>query len=489
MALIAVGSLLWTGVKFLQSGARGFGFVGKLFAHPRVTVSEMMKPDPGVKRKDLQEFEARLKQDGTISQAQAEQIARQIATHAAREALQELLGRDQGVKSLTAAIQALPRAVRATTKPGQPSVPTVEEVVRLLAAGQTKEAEAAFSYVLEVKSREGADANKEAAAAARHLGALSFFGDSKKALDAYGRATKLDPDNIEAWDRLGALQVRTGVLDAAQQSFGTVLVLGTKIQDQWWAAKANIDLGMISYARDDMPKAHELVSCGLKLFKELGNKQGTAVAYGNLGLIAQSRDELPEAEELITRGLNLFKELDDKQGIAMAYLILAGICSSGQSLDIAKFTKAMELAQEAMKVFETARDRWGVAHVYSNMGGMHAKLALYAESAMRRDTTKIAQVLPLFRESLDKGENCQLQAIQIFQEIDDRQGMAKTHGILGEIYYMASERDKACAQWGEACVLYTGMSMPVMVDLMKSRMRAAGCPNEADGTKQSVSMA
>ena len=71
--------------------------------------------------------------------------------------------------------------------------------------GHTAAAETIFEAVLARKAAEGQAANQQAAAAARHLGALAFLHDKEKALIAYRRAVALDPANAEGWNQLGHL--------------------------------------------------------------------------------------------------------------------------------------------------------------------------------------------------------------------------------------------------------------------------------------------
>jgi tetratricopeptide (TPR) repeat protein len=71
----------------------------------------------------------------------------------------------------------------------------------MLEKGETKEAAVIFQAIAERKEEDV----KKAAAAYRHLGALSFLDDTQKALAAYRRATELEPDNAVGWEPAWAL--------------------------------------------------------------------------------------------------------------------------------------------------------------------------------------------------------------------------------------------------------------------------------------------
>src|SRR4051794_3507051 len=83
------------------------------------------------------------------------------------------------IRQLTAAFTALAQ------KAEQPNPqPGVKEALEQLAKGDTQAAEKIFATTLEQREAEGKTNFKEAAEAARHLGALAFLHDTQKALAA-----------------------------------------------------------------------------------------------------------------------------------------------------------------------------------------------------------------------------------------------------------------------------------------------------------------
>ena len=138
------------------------------------------------------------------------------AQHEARAAeLERALAEGQKEReALRASVQALAEKAREPDAP-----PKVEQALALLPEGRTAEAEAIFAEIVERKQAEGTAALQEAAAAARHLGALAYLDSTQKALEAYATATRLDPHDTWSWVLLGRLFRRAGNLDAAGQAF------------------------------------------------------------------------------------------------------------------------------------------------------------------------------------------------------------------------------------------------------------------------------
>ena len=123
-------------------------------------------------------------------------------------------------RALDQAAQALQAQAREPdAKPG------VTAALADLQRGDPAKAEAIFRDVLESKSAEGAAANREAAAAARHLAALTLLHDRQRALDYSKRAVDLDPTSIEAWLLRGLVLDRARELAAARAAYQQALDL------------------------------------------------------------------------------------------------------------------------------------------------------------------------------------------------------------------------------------------------------------------------
>ncbi len=184
----------------------------------------------------------------------------------------------------------------------------IDEALTQLGAGDTAKAEEIFRRVLERRRAEGQGAFKEAAAAARHLGALAFLHDTDAALRAYTQAVEFDPDDADGWNQLGHLRHRVGNLDGAVEAFERVLRLGNAVDDKTVIAIAYGNLGLIYETRGDLDAAEEHHRKALALNEELGDKEGIAVAHCNLGEMCLKNGDIDVAEEHNRKSLVLFKQ-------------------------------------------------------------------------------------------------------------------------------------------------------------------------------------
>jgi predicted ATPase len=107
----------------------------------------------------------------------------------------------------------------------------------------------------------------------------------------------------------------------------------------------------------------------MRLFRELGDSEGTALAVTDLGVAYWEQGRLDEAEVHLDEGLRLFRTLGDSVGIATAVLPLACVCRDRGDLDVAR-----PLFAEALTLRNAAHDQLGAAHVLNHLGW----LELYA---------------------------------------------------------------------------------------------------------------
>jgi tetratricopeptide (TPR) repeat protein len=251
----------------------------------------------------------------TIAKILAEQAEAKGRALATLEYQGHLAEKDQEISGLRAALekaQSLSPTPLIGAAKGSAITP---ESAQALATASEK---ALQEYFL-AKKAEGAKANREAAVAARHIGALAFLHDTQKALRFYREATELDPDDPEGWNELGHLLRRVGDLPGAEEAYSHVLRLGSSIADKGAVAVAYGNLGNIYLSRGDLGKAEEFYKKSLALNEQLGHKEGMANDYGNLGVLYSTRGDLVKAEGFYTKSLAIEEQLGRKEGMANDY--------------------------------------------------------------------------------------------------------------------------------------------------------------------------
>ncbi|MDZ7712034.1 MAG: tetratricopeptide repeat protein [Rhodovibrio sp.] len=152
----------------------------------------------------------------------------------------------------------------------------IHEALEAAADGRTELAEAIFAEVEARKTAEGADAYQAAAQAARHRGALAFLHDTDKALDAYRKATELDPENADGWNRLGHLLTPSRRSAGSRTAYRRVARSGEKANDRMVVAVAYGNLGNVYQVGGDLDQAEAMYRKSLEIEETLGRKEGMA---------------------------------------------------------------------------------------------------------------------------------------------------------------------------------------------------------------------
>ncbi|CAK8724864.1 Tfp pilus assembly protein PilF [Candidatus Electrothrix aarhusensis] len=288
-----------------------------------------------------------------------------VAVNAGKVAEQlyaQLDTKDQQLSTKDEQIKALTEAVTALSKTGAPAK-SINDALRALEQGDTKQAQAIFAEVLRSKVAEGQQANKEAAAAARHLGALAYMNDTKAAFAAYRTAVELDPDNTQGLNMLGLLLQCTGELDKAEEMHKKALEINNNSGCKEGTACANINLGIVYQRRGELGKAEQLYREALKDSKNAGDTEGVARAYGNLGLVYADRGNMDQAKEMHRKALAINEALGRKDGMAKQYAALGLVYQKRGDLD-----KAEQMYRKALVINEALGDKEGIAHDYWYMG-------------------------------------------------------------------------------------------------------------------------
>lgn len=181
-----------------------------------------------------------------LSIEEVEKMAESLAKVRISQVESENDAKDQIIRSLQDAINALSKQYTSSKN--------IQEALDALAKGDTREAEEIFDEVATEARRTGKEANLTEAEALRHLGALAYLHDTKKAFNAYKRSTELDPENWEGWNMLGILYSRIGVLEYAEKAYMAVIKL---THDRTVQAIANGNLGNVYRIRGELDKAVE----------------------------------------------------------------------------------------------------------------------------------------------------------------------------------------------------------------------------------------
>ncbi|HXT34192.1 MAG TPA: tetratricopeptide repeat protein [Chloroflexota bacterium] len=169
-------------------------------------------------------------------------------------------------------------------------------------------------------------------------------------------------------------------------------------------AKAHIGAGVLATMQGDYPRAGAHCEESLRLYRELNDRQGRAVALNILGNLAINQGRYERALELSEESLALQRELGHQRGIALALNNLGFVV-----LQLGQYSRAEALCQESLDVARALQDNLGMGWALSNLGDAAREQGEYEEALAR-----YAEGIPLCRSmgSTDGVASC-LEGIAI----------------------------------------------------------------------------
>lgn len=352
-----------------------------------------------------------------LNKHQKELLAKDKQLQAKDEQLQ---AKDEERKSLIQAVTALSQGKNILGTEVQ-----IEEAMSALTKGDTTKAENLFEQV----TQKGEQEAKHTAQAYRNLGALAYLHDTQKALNAYRRATELDPDNGEGWTQLGHLLSRIGELDKAIMAYEKVLKLSETHRNQEGIAAAYGNLGNVYRIHGELDKTIEFYKKALAIYESLNIQEGIASQYNNLGVVYKMWGQLDKAIEFYQKALILDKILGNKEGIASDYTNLGNIYATRKELD-----KAIKFYKKSLAINEILGIKEMIASNYGSLGNVYR-----------------------MNGNLNKSIEFHQKALSIDKSLDIKGGMASDYCDLGSDYFASNELDKAAIFYRKSLALDVSM--------------------------------
>ena len=286
-------------------------------------------------------------------------------------------------------------------------------------------------------------------------GALGYYSDTQRSLDAYTRVTQLDPKHKEAHNSRGILLKRLGELPEAEAAYHQVLELAQKQNDQRFQATALNNLGLLAKTSGDSKEAETLYRNSLKIYQQIGNKEGIARNYSNLGMLAETSGDSKKAENLYRKALQIHQKIGNKEGIAHNYTHLGILAKTRRNPK-----EAEKLYREALKINQQIENKEGIASNYCNLGVLAYNHGNSKEAEiLHRNALEINQqienkagiansytnqgMLAETHRNPKEAENLYRKALKINQQIRNKKGIATNYNNLGNLAFHCKDLEEA----------------------------------------------
>ena len=271
--------------------------------------------------------------------------------------------------------------------PGRPVFPPPAAVLRQ--ARERERAgcfpEAIEHYVAAIESAERSGDQPVLAEALRRLAVVRHQrGDADQArelcLRSYGVGLEIADEILaaEALNTLGGMDVATGALDDARETFLQALELGGASEAV--RARAEQNLGIVANIQGDLTEAVARYERSLDAYRSCGDQHGCAIAYHNLGMVSTDRGRLDAADCYFQESRAFAERVGDVQ--------LWGLCLVNHAeVHVARqrFEDARQNAEAAIALFDQLGVRTAKADAYRVIGMVYRETGrpALAESRLR----------------------------------------------------------------------------------------------------------
>ena len=210
----------------------------------------------------------------------------------------------------------------------------------------------------------------------REIAAVSFLiGDITSTQKALETILALEPEDLDAINRMGWIHQTQGRNDEAGEAYTKILVMSE--EDSLGQAIAYSNLGNLLQEYEDLNKAECCQLKSLEINRKLEREEGIATDYLSLGNIhfhgKNFVDEerlykacLAKSERYYKRSLRLSKSIPDMHGIAQSYSSLANVYLKRKD-----FSRAEKYYNKSLELHIASKYKASIAIVLSNLGMMY----------------------------------------------------------------------------------------------------------------------
>lgn len=338
-----------------------------------------------------------------------------------------------------------------TTGPDSGELERHGEAVRLIGEGEMSSAEKILTGLRDGYLSDGEGSNEDAAQIAAHLGALYFYSDPVKSLDAYKEATTLNATAGVHWIWLGHLLRWNAQFDMAVITYEQGLEAARGTSDEVLVAQITANLGHTYRRRGQAMRAADYYKQAAEMHRAQGNKAHQADRYADLSEIyaaAIGSNELIEpALAWYTKSVALNEELGRNAQLAVIHGQLGQIyLAAGRTAEAILALSNSVSFSETAGMLEHAADRSGeLGLTYWDIG------------------------------DLEKSAEHVTQSLEFNQQLDRKREQAQQHETLGLIYEEQGDEAATCEHWGKALALYRELGADDQADLYGDFVDQAGC--------------
>ena len=309
------------------------------------------------------------------------------------------------------------------------------------------------------KSVKQEEITREAAKTWVDIGNLQQLQSSQLALYAYKKASKLDNNNINAWNKLGHYYRQQQKFSLAENAYTHVLQSANKTTT---AALAHTNFGLLYQAQSKFNKAEIAYLKALDINRAEKNTSSLASNSENLAIIYKQKNNFDDSEKYYLNALSHYKILQQSSQVANIQISLASLYHQDNRL-----SDATQYYQIALNTYQKENNQRKIASIYSNLGIIHqqqnnaTEANVFFEKSLKinqaiKSQQGIAEqygnlgILHRSQKNLPKSESLHLKSLKAYQAISHTEGISQQQTNLGFLYQAWDQTNKACEYWNKS---------------------------------------
>ncbi len=208
----------------------------------------------------------------------------------------------------------------------------------------------------------------------------------------------------------------------AADAYAQIAELSRIKKDKVWETVAVVERGDVLRQLGELQASVELTETGLRLAREIKNREHEGSALNNLGVIYKELGDYEKGVLYLTQALDIQRETNDRGGEAIVLNNLGSCYLLGGDL-----AKAEELYLQSIVLRRAVKDRRGEGNVLNNLGQVYDRL-----------------------DNNAKAIDFLQQALVIRRELGDKTGEAVTLRNLGKSFRALGDKSKAAEYYTQS---------------------------------------
>ena len=301
------------------------------------------------------------------------------------------------------------------------------------------------------------DDMREAAKTWVNIGNIQNLTSAEQALQAYKKASELDAENSNAWNRQANIYRRLKLFDKAEDAYKNVQNISGDDVDNTALSLAN--LGLLNQSKGDLKAAEDAFLQALEIYEKANNNAGIASTCENLASLYTNSKNFENAEDFYLKALKNYQKQNKAENTAKIYTALGSLKQSMKDTEMAQF-----YYENALEVSINNNFKDNIADLYSNLGilaqqnGMLEKSKEYFEQSLdlnkniertigAADQYGNLAIVNRKKGKFEAAEKFHLKAIDIYAEKKHNNGIVSQKTNLGFLYKAWKKPKKACEVW------------------------------------------